>query len=187
MIMKKAWKALLSRNADIDDYKDSQNIQCDKGNRKWKKGPEVMHALRKARIKNGLTGNVAFDDEGYRKDFVLLLFEVAFSKGLTQFGFWTPKVETKNGKIKGGLAIRQPDEKERSLYQQTTKDTRIISNKKRKVTSILVSYSFYFVYFFYIIFFSQLIKFRISKRVLFFFFEHKYSLQFISIYLIIFF
>ncbi|XP_046373507.1 glutamate receptor-like isoform X1 [Haliotis cracherodii] len=53
-------------------------------------GSRVLQELKKTQF-NGITGRVAFDDHGHRKDFSLEVYDVAMNRGAAKVGHWNEK------------------------------------------------------------------------------------------------
>ncbi|XP_023230158.1 glutamate receptor ionotropic, kainate 2-like isoform X2 [Centruroides sculpturatus] len=61
-------------------------VSCDT-EKTWPQGMALANAIKRINI-NGLTGNIEFDKNGYRKDFKLTILDVTH-EGLKQTGSWT--------------------------------------------------------------------------------------------------
>ncbi|GAB1597397.1 glutamate receptor, partial [Argonauta hians] len=55
----------------------------------WMHGEAIMSALKQVDIK-GLSGRVAFDEQGRRRDYKLDVYELRVDEGLRRIGNWTP-------------------------------------------------------------------------------------------------
>ncbi|XP_076358702.1 glutamate receptor ionotropic, kainate 2-like [Tachypleus tridentatus] len=55
----------------------------------WTHGKDIINKMRKISI-NGLTGNVKFDENGFRSDFNLKILQLT-QQGLKEIGKWTPR------------------------------------------------------------------------------------------------
>ncbi|KAK8780784.1 hypothetical protein V5799_017872 [Amblyomma americanum] len=90
----------------------------------WEHGEEIAKRIRSAKIK-GLTGNISFDDRGFRVNYTIDVVEMTINSEMVKIAEWSD--------VKG-LKLSSP--KYRRVYQ----DTGFESNKTYIVTSILVKY-----------------------------------------------
>ncbi|KAK3594265.1 hypothetical protein CHS0354_023655 [Potamilus streckersoni] len=97
-------------------------IKCtDDSNVSPHNGSDMMEILKKTDIE-GLTGRVAFDEYGFRKDFTLQLMEITMNMGLATVGRWTP-----------GKELERHEAKRKPIFDAGI----TLSNRTRMVTTIL--------------------------------------------------
>ncbi|KAL3879137.1 hypothetical protein ACJMK2_031448, partial [Sinanodonta woodiana] len=97
-------------------------IKCtDDSNVSPHNGSDMMEILKKTDIE-GLTGRVAFDEYGFRKDFTLQLMEITMNMGLATVGRWTP-----------GKELERHEAKRKPIFDPGS----TLSNRTRMVTTIL--------------------------------------------------
>jgi len=102
---------------------NTEGIDCDADPPiPWQHGYDIMKTMREMEFM-GLSGRVAFDKFGLRRDYKLDVLEVSLNRGLAQVGSWISE---------RGLVIQSP-----SLVR--TKGNNTIANKTRIVTSILTA------------------------------------------------
>ncbi|CAN8032799.1 unnamed protein product, partial [Ixodes persulcatus] len=87
----------------------------------WEHGEEIAKRIRTAKIK-GLTGNISFDERGFRINFTIDVVEMTINSEMVKIAEWSD--------VKG-LELSSP--KYRRVYQ----DTGFENNKTYVVTSIL--------------------------------------------------
>ncbi|XP_064636089.1 glutamate receptor-like isoform X2 [Lineus longissimus] len=99
----------------------SRGIQCSSDPVvPWKHGEGITNALQRVRY-NGLTGNVAFDSKGHRKEYQLDVWSIQQRLGMVKVGNWSKP----DGLVVTGI----------ELFENTTDDS---ENKTKRITSILV-------------------------------------------------
>ncbi|XP_064638680.1 glutamate receptor-like isoform X2 [Lineus longissimus] len=100
---------------------DSRGIQCSSDPVvPWKHGDGITNAMQRVRY-NGLTGNVAFDSKGHRKEYQLDIWSMQQRVGMVKVGNWSKP----DGLVVTGI----------ELFENITD---VSENKTKRVTSILV-------------------------------------------------
>ncbi|XP_064482160.1 glutamate receptor 1-like isoform X1 [Ornithodoros turicata] len=101
---------------------NTRGIDCRKDRiMPWEHGEEIAKRLRTAKIR-GLTGNISFDDRGFRTNFTIDVVEMTINSEMVKIAEWSDA---------NGLELSAPK------YRRVLLDTGFESNKTYIVTSIL--------------------------------------------------
>ncbi|KAL5011716.1 hypothetical protein ScPMuIL_010267 [Solemya velum] len=74
-----------------DDRHEALPLRCtDSAVVQWTNRTPLVHIMKNISFQ-GLTGDVAFDENGFRKDFSLDIIELSPSNEVQKIGYWTPK------------------------------------------------------------------------------------------------
>ncbi|XP_071044207.1 glutamate receptor 1 isoform X2 [Parasteatoda tepidariorum] len=87
----------------------------------WEHGDKISHYFRKTDIR-GITGNISFNDRGYRKNFSVDVIEMTMNTDMTKIASWSDV---------GGMELFAPK------YKRTGASSGLEKNKTFIVTSIL--------------------------------------------------
>lgn len=98
----------------------------------WNKGKHVLKAMKEMEF-DGLTGRVAFDDRGHRKEFTLDVLDIGITRGAVKIGYWTPKDGLTMLKRKMVRPINAPSSENRTRIVTTIQTPPYIMKKPKPI------------------------------------------------------